>query len=214
MRELGKAAYWENRGKSLVSPLTNLGQAFATDPLGTALSFLDSGNRLPQTRTVTTYALSLHMRVANRSGPIGAVHEVSHNQNIQISEEYDVARNSIGLPRELIPQNLTTRSLRLGRYDLYRSTMEQIMGQPFELLMLNKQIGPISMRLTWKYPDAAPWVDNLSGATASAADRKAQSFVYEFQGCYITGMGKTMNVGNVIVGSNADLIWHRVQRIN
>jgi hypothetical protein len=204
--------FLKTTGESFTAPFKNFGQSFSSDPLNTLLRYTDNGVKFPATRTVTSYALTLHGRIKGLSRPIGAVKEFGVNQSLTLDQEYDVSIGNTGLPRELIPQTLNTRSIRLVRYDIYRGMFEQVFGQPFEMAMLNQQFGPISMRLTWKSPNGSPYADALRATNPSpeeAKRSKSTTLVYEYQGCYFTTLGRTVSSDNVIVMANADITWHR-----
>jgi hypothetical protein len=208
--------WWSQRGNDLIAPYKGI--ANSKNPLDALLRFVDSGNRIPQTTTVTSYALTLHARVGNRSGPIGAVHEFSHTQALAIDEEFDVDRFGSGRPRALIPQNTNGRTLTLQRYDLYGKMIEQVFGGPTALVNLNEQFKPIYMRLSFKTPSTTPLYDSLKAATQDNADeaaRKASALtVYQFCDCYLTNLGRQMSASNnIIVGSNATITWRYVMRV-
>lgn len=179
---------------------------FIDDPLGSSKQILESGHGVPDTSTVTSYALRLHARVGNRRAVIGAVHEIALDQSRQVDEEYEVNALGTGLPRELTPQNVSTRTLTLRRYDLYAQTIEQLFGSP-ELLTLADQLGPLSMRLSWQSPQAG----SLSASLLNQPT--ARTRVYEFVDCYITTLGRTVSTDNVIVGANASMVWRTIRRL-
>ena len=200
----------ENVKNSLVAPF----RGFKDDPLGSLLRAADTGQRLPETRTKTSYALTLHATAGNRRGVIGAVHDVSTRQGYQVEEEYEINAQGRGLPRELVPQLVSTRTLTLRRYDLYTKTMEQVFGlegyfdpsEPLGPLGLVDQIGPISMRMTWKTPEP------LSVASVFLSP-KNELVVYEYCDCYITELGRTVSTGDVIVKADATMVWRSVRRL-
>lgn len=179
-------------------------QGFKDDPKGFLLRGVDSGQRVPVTKTKTAYGLTIHARVGNRRGVIGAVHEISAQQALQVDDEFEVDANARGLPRELIPQIVGSRTLTLRRYDLYTATLEQVFGTP-ELITLADQIGPVSLRFMWKSPQPSD-----VGAIVANSNTLA---IYEYLDCYITNLGQTVSMQNVIVGREATLIWRNVRRI-
>lgn len=178
--------------------LTGPIRGFKDDPIGFLLRGVDNGQRVPVTRTRTAYSLTIHATVGNRRGVIGAVHEISTRQRQDIEEEFEVNSLGTGLPRELIPQNVTGRSIQLSRYDLYKSTLEQVFGTP-ELITLADQLGPVSLRMMWKNPN--------SGDIDLVTQSQSTISVYEYTDCYITDLTRTVSMGNVIVGTGASLTW-------
>lgn len=176
-------------------------KAFANDPLSQLRSGIDNGQRVPVTKTMTSYSMTIHARVNGKQGVIGAVHEIGLNQTQTIDEEYEVDSLGKGIPREIIPQILSSRTLTLQRYELYTATMEQVFGQP-ALITLADQVSPVSVRLLFKRPepsDVAAVLQNNSKMTA-----------YEFTNCTISNLTKTYSMGNIIVGANATLIWRDI----
>jgi hypothetical protein len=209
--------FLKTTGDAFTAPFKNFGKSITSDPLNTLLRYTDNGVKFPATTTVTSYALTLHGRVKGFSRPIGAVREFGVNQSLTLDQEYDVAIGNTGLPRELIPQTLNNRTIRLVRYDIYRGMFEQVFGYPFEMAMLNQQFGPITMRMTWKTPNGSPFADALRANNGSKEGqspeeaKRAQSstLIFEYQGCYFTTFGRTVSSENVIVMANADITWHR-----
>lgn len=191
-----------------IDDFTRQGKAFLDDPLHTPLPLLDSGNRIPVTRTRTSYTLTLHARVFRngiyKSGVIGAIHEMSSTQTRQVDEEYEVDLLSDGRPRELIPQNLTGRTLNLKRYDLYSATMEDVFGTP-EIYVLSEQTTPLTLRMTWRNAEAS--------VPTAVISRTSPTRVYEFLDCYITNFGRTASTRDVIVGADATLVWRKLVRL-
>lgn len=181
-------------------------RAFLDDPIESLRRGIDNGQRVPDTATETSYALTLHARVGNKRGQIGAVHNISLRQHLTVDEEFEVDLFGRGLPRELIPQIVSGRTIQLQRYELYRASMSEIFGAP-ELLTLADQTGTISLRFTTK----APQPSSILGAFIR--DPSSQMRVYEFIDCYIVDMGKTYSTDRVIVGAEASLIWRNLIRL-
>src|SRR5687768_146493 len=180
----------------ILKPARRFGAAFLDDPVGTLLRGTDNGQRIPVSKTVTSYALTIHATVGLRRGVVGAIHEISTAQTLAIDEEYEIDALARGFPRELIPQIVSGRTITVQRYDLYRSTLEQVFGEP-ELVTLADQTGPLSLRLTWRAPEPSSIVG------AFVRDPASQLSVFEFSNVYIQNLGRTISMNNVIVGSNA-----------
>ena len=192
-----------NAANSAASPL----RAFQGDPLQVAKNLLqgvDNGQRVPVTATKTSYGLTIHAVVGNKRGVIGAIHEIAPSQALQLDEEWEVNANGKGIPRELIPQILTGRTLALQRYDLYKSTLEQVFGTP-ELITLADQLGPVSVRFMWRNPNPSD-----IGAVLQSTPLIS---VYEFVDVYITALTRPISAGNIIVGTNATMTWRDIRRL-
>lgn len=201
---------------ALLDDLTEPLRGFKDDPLKSIDSlgrfvtrFGDNGNRLPKTKTRTAYALTLHATVGNRRGVIGAVYDIGVHQSRPVEDEFEIDAGGRGLPRELVPQVLSTRSISLKRYDLFRATIEQVFGNSTspisEFVTLADQMTPISMRLTWKMPQNT----DIEYVVANQPNQRS----YEFVDCYFTDLGRTVSMGNVIVGSDATLTWRNIRAL-
>lgn len=189
-------------------------KGFLDDPIATLKKGSpDNGQRVPGTTVRTSFSLTLHATVYDaakgivRRGVIGAVSEIVPRQQMKVDEEYELDRFGRGLPRELVPQNLTNRSLTLRRYDLYTKNIEQIFNGN-ALVMLIDQRTPISLRMTWRDPNPS-----LVGQIANPETYTAATQVYEFSDAYITDLGRTISTNNVIVGADATLIWRKLTRL-
>jgi len=156
---------------------------------------------------MTPYALTLHAGVNGKYATIGAVKEISVTQNMGLDQEYDINLGGEGLPVELIPQKLDTRTMRLQRFDLYTSRLEHVFGQPGELLLLTQQLGPINMRMTWRTPSASPIFERF------ALNKGAKTAIYEFKNCYLTSISRTVSIEQATVSASADLVWQTIQRV-
>lgn len=181
----------------------NTARGFVDDPIGSLLRGVDNGQRVPVTKTKTAYSLTLHAVVGNRRGVIGAVHEISTAQSLQVDEEWEVDALARGLPRELVPQVVTGRSFTLNRYELYSATLAQVFGAP-ELITLADHLGPVSLRLMWKDPNPSDFGAILANTQMS---------VYEYTGCYLTQMTMSASMSSIIVGTNAQLMWTSIRRL-
>lgn len=181
-------------------------RAFVDDPIGKLTRSPDNGNRAPQTKVQTSYSILLKAQVGAKRAIIGAVHEFSPQQTLSVDEEFEVNSFGKGLPRELVPQALTGRTIRLARYELYQESIEAVFGLP-ELLTLADQTGPISLILSWKDPNATALTNFLPQTVNTQRNR-----AIIFSGCYLTSLGKTYSTQNVIVGADATLVWTNIQK--
>lgn len=196
-----------------LDPLRGPLLGFKDDPLGTLVRGATVGaSGPPKTKTKTTFALRLHARVGNRSGVIGSVFELSPNQVIQVDDEFEVDSLAEGVPRELVPQALTSRTLQIARYDTYVATMEQIFGSQSvlgggpELLTLTDQRTPISMLMYW----TSPLVSDIDFVVES----QKQLNIYQFCDCYITNLGRRLSAkDDVVVRADATMTWRTIRRL-
>lgn len=159
--------------------------------LGKVNSFLDNHLNLPpQTATRTTHALALYVTVNKRPRPIGAVQSFASTQNRTVDEEYEIEVNSVGLPRDLVPQVLGTRTLTIKRYDLYTSLMEEVFGDS-EFVMLTDQATPFTLRKVWTPPSLF-----------------SEPSYFEYRGCYFTSLGRSLSSTDTrISGADATIVW-------
>lgn len=190
---------------ALIDPL-NKAREFLGDPLAFVRNNQDNGQRVPVTATRTSYGMTLHAKVGNKRGVIGAAHELAVNQNMTIDEEFEVDALATGLPRELVPQIVTGRTLNLQRYELWTQTMSQVFGTP-ELITLADQRGAFSVRVSWKQPGGSQ-VGSIFDPSLAPEQR-----VYEFMQCYISSWGQTMSMNNTINGANATIVWRTCRRL-
>lgn len=160
------------------------------DELG--LDALRGGRRIgpPQTQTRMDHALTI--RTGN-GRTIGAINGWAEQQSRTIEDVFDVEVNSNGLPAELIPQIVGTRTVRVDRYDLYTSIMEEAFGTR-ELVMLTSQAQPFRVREIWREP-------------------LGRTKVYEYI-AYFSDKGRALRSdGNRIINVNATLHYLRKDRI-
>lgn len=135
---------------------------------------------VPNTRTRTTHGLTLR---DGRTGRLfGAIHTFSPKQTRAVEEEWEINRDSRGIPVDLIPQNLTSRTIGLSRYDLYTRVMEELFGTT-ELDILTEQRRPFRMRETWLDPTAIGFL--------GAGPR-----IYEYIDCWFTDIGRTLSASD------------------
>lgn len=146
---------------------------------------------VPQTRTRTSHALLIRVAGAR---VIGAVNGFTHTQTRQVDEVFDVDQGATGYaPVELIPQNTTTRTLRIQRYDLFATPVEAAFGPGFEYTNLADQARPFVLRTIWRSP-----VASILGGRS----------VYEYTGCYFTSFGRTVRSDDTrIVNADAEIVY-------
>lgn len=189
----------------------NLKQQFVQPvrQIGTELTRLNNGSRIPDTTTRTTYGLTIHAQIGNRRAVIGAVNQIGQRQARQVEDVFEVNADSLGFPVELIPHVLSTRQITIARYELWREPIEKVFGVPAELVSLADQTTPISLRLQFRDPGGSDLVSILNTETFGSALK-----VIEFFGCYMTDIGRTLSADNVIVRADASLTWRGVRSLN
>lgn len=102
--------------------------------------------RVPQTAIRTSHALAI--RTA-QGRVIGAVHGWAETQTREVAEEFTVRPDNYdGLPEALVPQNITGRTLRVSRYDLFRSLMEEAFGEA-NAVLLTDEANAFDLVETW-----------------------------------------------------------------
>lgn len=194
---------------ALLSPLTSPVKAFLDDPIGTLQRGQDNGQRIPNTRTKTSFALTIHAIVGNRRGVIGGINRIAVRQSRTVEEEYEVESFARGLPRELIPQILSNRIVTLKRYELYKATIKQVFAAEYvpggELLTLLDQTSPFTIRLSWSDPEPTD--------LGAIARNVPQRHVYEYMNCYFTDMGEEVSTTDVIVQADATMVWGNIRQL-
>lgn len=189
-----------------LDPIKKLGRdskAFLDDPFNKPAPELDSGQRVPVTKQRTAFSLTLHASSGNRRGVIGAVKSIAWGQSQNVDEVYEVNSLTRGLPVELVPQLLQSRTIKLNRYELYDDTIFKVFGNPG--IMLIDARTPISMRFMWKRPEPSTFGSLLAGTTME---------VWEFSGCRITSLAQNLSAeGDPRLYADADLIWMKLQQI-
>jgi len=154
----------------------------------------------PFTATRTTHALTIHGSGPGRRGIIGAVHAFNTTQSRTTEDVFEVQSLGYGRPADVVPQNLTTRTMDIQRYDLFKRSMEQVFGKrAWELIDLTDQSHPFTLRTTWGEP-------GFPGIT--------RKNVFEYTGCWFTNLGRTSSAtDDRIVKVNATLVWTRRYRV-
>lgn len=152
---------------------------------------------VPRTRTRTSHGLLI--RVAG-GRVIGAINGFTHTQSRQIDEEWEVRREANGrAPADLVPQNVTDRTISVSRYDLWTRNMEEVLNQTGELVSLADQFRPFSLRTAWRSP-----VGIVLGGRR----------VYEYQGCWFSRIGRTARSDdNRLINVDAEIRYHDRIRI-
>lgn len=172
---------------------------FGVDPT-LATDVLDPNafaSTLPRTRTRTSHGLLI--RVAG-GRVIGACNGFTHNQAREVQDEFEVDANAKGYgPVDIVPQNITSRTLSIQRYDLWQRPIEEAFGTGFEYVSLADQSRPFVLRTAWRSP-----VGSLLGGRR----------VYEYTGCYFTRFGRTARTDdNRIINVDAEIVYVTRRRV-
>ena len=154
-------------------------------------------SQVPRTRTRTSHGLLI--RVAS-GRVVGAINEFSHSTTRDVRDVFEINANSYGqAPVDLIPGNVTSRTISVQRYDLFQAPMEEAFGTGFEYETLADQARPFSLRTIWRSP-----VGSALGGRR----------VYEYTGCYFTRIGRTARTTDSrIVNVNAEITYVLRRRI-
>lgn len=154
-------------------------------------------DRIPRTRTRTTHGLAI--RVAG-GRIIGAIHGFTHQTSRDIDDEWEVNVAARGAgPSDMVPQNVTERSIRIERYDLYVRHMEEVFNSTGEMISLSDQFRPFTLRTIWQSP-----VGIVLGGRR----------VYEYRNCWFRSIGRTARAdGDRIVNVDAELVYQERRRL-
>lgn len=156
-------------------------------------------NPVPKTRTRTSHGLLI--KVAG-GRVIGAVQGFNHSQSRDLEAVFDVEADAKGYgPADLVPGNVTTRSISITRYDLWQRPCEEAFGTGFEYVNLADQARPFALRTTWRSP--------VTGGVLIGGRR-----VYEYTGCYFSRIGRQASVTDSrIVRVDAEITYVGRRRI-
>lgn len=93
--------------------------------------------------TVTRTSHSVTIRSNGRY--IGAITSFDMSQTREVNDRFYISPNPSYLPQDIIPANVTSRIIRLNRYELYRRPFEEIFGD-FKLENLSNQRNKFSLQ--------------------------------------------------------------------
>lgn len=177
---------------------------------------------VPTTRTRLSHALTI--RAGGRV--IGAVHQWSPSQSRTVDHEFEIEANAVGMPVDLVAGVVERREIRISRYDLYVSVIEEVFGA-FEIINLADQYRPFSLREVWRGPglggEVTHALSNLAGAApqlSAALTTGAAGLVgsagrqYEYSSCWFTDLGRTIDTkGDRVISVDATLAYLGKNRI-
>ncbi len=182
------------------SPVANdIGQAainqFGLDP--SLVTDIVSPDRVPRTRTRTSHGLTLRV---SGGRIIGAVNALGHTQSRDLDEEWEINKGARGAaPSDIIPQNVTTRTLTVSRYDLFVRNVEEVFDRTGEIIVLSDQFRPFTLRTTWQSPVGIA----LGGRR-----------IYEYTGCWFSRIGRTVRSDDDrIVNVDAEITYQLRRRV-
>lgn len=161
--------------------------------LGTLRKAMQGG--LPKTQTRLSHSLTIRSGTTGRV--VGAIKSWATQQTREVQDHFEVNPYAVGMPIDVVPQKVTSRSLRISRYDLYIRLFEEAFGTT-ELVVLTDQFRPLTIREVWRSPMG---IFN-SGIRA-----------YDFVGCWFEDIGRTLDAaGDRAVLAEATLRWtNRIQ---
>lgn len=173
----------------------------------------------PITRTRTTHALLI--RVGGRN--VGAIYKWDITQRRDIKSKFEVNPYGYGLPADIVPATLATRTISVERADLYDDIMEECFGSK-ELVTLTDQTRPFNLREVWLAPGAAtqlgPDLARAAGSDAQLASLLGGSLnalltvgsgagrTYEYRGAYFESISRSSSADSDRVSrARGELVW-------
>lgn len=167
---------------------------WSQDALGALSGAFRSTGQVPGTRVRLSHALTL--RVGSRI--FGAAHTFAPSMHRTVDREPEIDANAHGLYAALVPQ-MMEGSIRLSRYDLYLTLMEEAVGSR-ELITLCDQSRGITLRETWRGPAGL-----FRGGVRA----------YEYYDCYFEDLGRQMDAkGDRVVSVDATLGFRDRRRVS
>lgn len=183
----------------------------------------------PATKVRTTHGL----RIRARGRWIGAAFSFSPSQGMELNDEYELS-SSAGAPNHIVPGNTSSRELRIGRFDLWRSIAEEVLGTA-SIVQLSDQRVPFDMEEIWIPPQALANLFGLSVVGVSFGDTitgRAPARVpsptdvltaldslsagapkrYLYRGCWIANINRSLSVTDR--ASSADVTIRYTSRIS
>lgn len=181
------------------SPILGDISAAAIEQFGVQPSLVDEAlgtPRVPRTRTRTSHGLTI--RVVG--GPvIGACFGFTEQVTRDLEDAWEIDANATGYrPVDIVPGNVSGRSLRIDRYDLFTQVMEEVLGSR-EVVVLSDQTRPFVLRTHWQSPVGA-----LLGGRR----------IYQYEDCWFASMGRVARADDTrLVGVNAEIRYGLRRRV-
>ena len=148
----------------------------------------------------TTNARLTHAYRLRTSGgrTIGAVYQCDEDQGRNVDLEFEVDVNGVGQPADIIPQDMTTQTLTIARWDLYTSVIEEAFTN-FELSMLTDQSRGFRLQEVWRAPTS---ILNSTGR------------LYEYRPCFFARIGRKKSATDErTTRTDAVIVWLDRSRI-
>lgn len=135
------------------------------------------------------------IRIKTAAGlTIGLIQNWSPGHDRDITPVYEINAETSGLPIHNVPGNVKGLEIKVDRYDLYTSRIEQAFGTP-DMTMLSDQSVPIWIQESWTYPD--------QGTTET----------WKYTGVWFKHVGRTISAtDDRIIKVSASLIYLRKER--
>lgn len=149
----------------------------------------------PETTIRTSHAVSIKADGVT----VGQIQTWAPTQSRTVTPTYqlgaDIRDYRSGDVYENVPGNVTNLTIRVDRFDLYQSRMEQVWGIAANIQMLGQQTASLEIDEMWRHPD-----------------QTIERYVYS--GCWFTSLGRTLSaVGDRIVNVNATLQYVKVRQL-
>jgi hypothetical protein len=142
---------------------------------------------VPTTRVRLTHAYTLR---TGKNRVVGAVFRTAIDQARQIDREFEVDLNAVGEVADLVPQQLTSQTITIARWDLYDTVFEEVF-QNGELSILTDQRAGFKLREFWRAPYGI---------------LNAQTRRYEYSPCWFSRLGRVQEAtGDRTVRADAAL---------
>jgi hypothetical protein len=129
----------------------------------------------PQTAVRTSHAITLK---TDKGITIGLIKQWNPSQNRDINPIYELNVETSGDPLENVPGNVRNLKIKVTRYDLFTTKMEEAFGTS-ELVFLSDQDRPFTVQEIWRKPDGSSegwqysgcWFENI-GKNYSSDDQR------------------------------------------
>jgi hypothetical protein len=125
----------------------------------------------PITTARTSHAITIK---TDKGITIGLVKQWNPSQNRAITPIYELNVETSGDPLENIPGNVQNLKIKVTRYDLFTTKMEEAFGTA-ELVFLSDQDRPFSVQETWRKPDGTTEGWQYTGCWFESIGRNLQS---------------------------------------
>lgn len=155
---------------------------------------------IPNTVTRTSFGFTLNAVLGGRAVPIGAVLGFDNDETRTLEDVFEVELSSRGLPIDIVPQNVTGRTLTVERYDLFSKVIEEVFqASPSEIVSLADQLRPFVLREVWRDPGSA---------------LTSRSRLYQYTRCWFSRKGRRMkSTDNRIVMASGTISYQQKVKV-